>query len=159
MPEPDAARLSSLIVELRRLQRSSTAVQPDHPAHQRNLAMSHREVLGQVAAHPGTGTSAIAKALQLAPNTVSSIVSSLVREGLLRRVSDERDKRATRLYLTEQAAARRASRWDRRESAVEAALELLDPDDRAAIGAALPALQALRNAMISLRSEPVNESS
>ncbi|WP_448852202.1 MarR family winged helix-turn-helix transcriptional regulator [Corynebacterium sp. 335C] len=158
MTDDDAVRMSRLIVELRRLQRRPAPETPaDGAADGRGtapapkLSMSGKEVLGYVHEHPGAGTSAIAEALRLAPNTVSGIVSALVRDGYLERTPDERDRRAARLRLTPEAAARRSARWGRRAGTVGRAFELLDDGDRAALRAALPALEALRDAMAELR--------
>jgi len=152
MPQDDAVRLSALVVELRRLQRQpGPGTGQDAP--DTRLPMSQKEVLRHVAAHPGTGTSAIARALQLAPNTVSGIVSALVAGGYLCREYDTRDKRAVRLRLTDTARERHAARWERRADVLEAALADLDDDRRAAIRDALPALEDLREVMRRARPD------
>lgn len=154
MPQDDAVRLSTLIVELRRLQRRSGPVSRDPSDAAGPLPMSQKEVLRHVAAHPGAGTSSIAEALQLAPNTVSGIVSALVGDGYLWREYDDRDKRAVRLRLTDTARERHAARWERRADTLEAALARLDEGDRAAIRDALPALEDLRDVMRRTHPEP-----
>jgi DNA-binding MarR family transcriptional regulator len=107
------------------------------------LSGSQGELLAVVAGHPGVTVNLAAASLHLAPNTVSALVSQLVRLGFLCRDADRDDARLTRLELTEAGRARRSARRDHRRQAVTAALGGLGPDERTAIAAALPALRAL----------------
>jgi DNA-binding MarR family transcriptional regulator len=84
-----------------------------------------------------------ADALGLAPNTVSTLVRSMLDEGLVVRGSDPLDARAARLGLTPAARRRIAERRDRRRHTVHEAMGQLDPDHRRAIERALPALRSL----------------
>lgn len=101
------------------------------------------EVLRTVEAHPGIGTRAVAERLQLVPNTVSTIVGELVRAGLLRRARDRSDRRAARLYLTEEAVARLAAWVAAGDEVLSSALLRLDETDRRALETAMPALRRL----------------
>jgi DNA-binding MarR family transcriptional regulator len=101
------------------------------------------EVLRAVEAHPGIGTRAVAERLQLVPNTVSTIVGELVRAGLLRRSRDRSDRRAARLYLTEEAVARLAAWVEAGDEVLSTALLRLDEADRRALETAMPALRRL----------------
>lgn len=143
MEDVDAARLSRVIVELRRAQRIHNAAPSPAP----RLTMMQKEVLGCVAAAPGVGTSAIAQSLHLKPNTVSGVVSTLVRLGYLERSTDVRDRRATRLLLTEKARHASSLRWEGRADRISAGLAHLDDTQRVAIQLALPALESLRDAL------------
>src|SRR5699024_8645606 len=106
---PDPARLAAIIVEMRRaLRRSLRPADQDEagtgraaPAPPSPPSPLEAEVVRFVAAHPGAGTSAIARALRLRPNTVSGLCSTLVRSGVLRREQDPRDRRAARFQLTD----------------------------------------------------------
>lgn len=101
------------------------------------------ELLGVVAAQPGIGVAAAARQLDLAANTVSTLVNQLVARGLLRRGVDDTDRRAAHLSLTDVAEQRMADWRDRRARVVAAALADLRPDDVAALDSALPALRRL----------------
>jgi DNA-binding MarR family transcriptional regulator len=101
------------------------------------------EVLRTVEAHPGIGPRAVAERLQLVPNTVSTIVGELVRAGLLRRDRDRSDRRAARLYLTEEAVDRLAAWVAAGDEVLSAALLSLDEADRRALDRAMPALRRL----------------
>ncbi|MGX5210450.1 MarR family winged helix-turn-helix transcriptional regulator [Streptomyces violaceus] len=105
------------------------------------------EVLRTVEAHPGIGPRAVAERLQLVPNTVSTIVGELVRAGLLRRDRDRSDRRAARLYLTEEAVDRLAAWVAAGDEVLSAALLSLDEDDRRALDRAMPALRRLLDAL------------
>ncbi|WP_217237575.1 MarR family winged helix-turn-helix transcriptional regulator [Streptomyces sp. AC555_RSS877] len=100
-------------------------------------------VLRTIEAHPGIGPRAVADRLQLVPNTVSTIVGELVRAGLLRRDRDRSDRRAARLYLTEEAVDRLAAWVAAGDEVLSAALLSLDEADRRALDRAMPALRRL----------------
>ncbi|MFD5266521.1 MarR family winged helix-turn-helix transcriptional regulator [Streptomyces sp. NPDC058335] len=101
------------------------------------------ELLRLVEARPGIGVSDAAKELHLAGNSVSTLVNHLVKDGYLVRETDPADRRAVRLLLTG-AAEDRLGDWKRRRAElVGRHLARLDPADREALRAALPALRAL----------------
>ena len=110
---------------------------------QERLPDAQIEVLRTVEAHPGTGTRAVAERLQFVPNTVSTIVGDLVRAGLLRRARDSSDRRAARLYLTEEAVARLKAWVAAGDEVLSTALLRLDEADRRALETAMPALRRL----------------
>ncbi|WP_433502267.1 MarR family winged helix-turn-helix transcriptional regulator [Pseudonocardia halophobica] len=107
------------------------------------LRGAQAELLQQVDAEPGIGVAAAARALHLAGNSVSTLVNQLVDDGLLRREPDPADRRAVRLFLTPAAVDRLALRRAARRELLDDALARLDAGDRAAITAALPALELL----------------
>jgi DNA-binding MarR family transcriptional regulator len=104
-----------------------------------------------VGRNPGISVAAAARELRLADNSVSTLVNQLLTAGMLRRETDPGDRRAVRLELTP-AAQRHIADWrDRRARMVGARMADLSDDDRAAIGAALPALRRL---VSGLQTEP-----
>lgn len=117
------------------------------------LRGAQAELLQQVDAEPGIGVAAAARALHLAGNSVSTLVNQLVDDGLLRREPDPADRRAVRLFLTPAAVERLALRRAARRELLDDALARLDAGDRAAITAALPALEHLL-ATLEDRSAP-----
>lgn len=110
---------------------------------QERLPDAQIEVLRTVEAHPGIGTRAVAERLQLVPNTVSTLVGDLVRAGLLRRARDRSDRRAARLYLTEEAVARLQDWVAAGDEVLSTALLRLDEADRQVLETAMPALRRL----------------
>ncbi|MFE2989667.1 MarR family winged helix-turn-helix transcriptional regulator [Streptomyces sp. NPDC059262] len=101
------------------------------------------ELLRLVVDRPGIGVSAAARDLRLAGNSVSTLVNQLVKAGLLRRETDPSDRRSALLYATPAAAARLSDWQVRRGTLMREQLAVLDPADRAALAAALPALRKL----------------
>jgi DNA-binding MarR family transcriptional regulator len=100
-------------------------------------------VLRTVEGDPGIGSGAVADRLQLAPSTVSTLVRELVDAGLVVREADERDRRASRLRLTEDAVEGLRLWGSVREQVLAEALDRLAPADRDALRAALPAVRRL----------------
>jgi DNA-binding MarR family transcriptional regulator len=123
----------------RRLRRGARAIVGGEP-----LTSSQVELLRLVETQPGIGVADAAAALDVAPNTVSTLVGGLVAADLLAREPDPADRRAARLRLT-RAARRRLRRWrDERTRLLAGALRELSAEDRAALEASLPALDRLR---------------
>ena len=117
------------------------------------LPVSEAELLALVGRSRGTGVSEAAHALQLAPNTVSTLVSRLVEAGLLERHPDPTDGRVARLQLTNAGAAR-VRRWRSHRAAILArALDTLDGDERDALAAALDPLRHLIDSLDTMAPE------
>jgi len=117
------------------------------------LPPAEAELLAFVGRSKGTGVGEAAQALQLAPNTVSTLVGPLVEAGLLERRADPTDGRAARLQLTSAGAAR-VRRWRRHRAEVLAhALDTLDAGERAALAAALAPLRRLTDNMETVALE------
>ena len=91
--------------------------------------------------------SELADAEGINPTMLSRVVSDLAEAGLLERVSDERDRRAAWVKAT--AAGRRLAERMRRErtDALHLALAELSATERAKLERALPALEALAEAL------------
>jgi DNA-binding MarR family transcriptional regulator len=107
------------------------------------LATAQVELLRAVRAHAGISVGEAAAELRIAPNTASTLAQQLVTAGLVSREPDPRDGRAVRLVITPGAERRMAAWNDRRQQVLESALGRLDPDQRAALAAALPSLRGL----------------
>jgi DNA-binding MarR family transcriptional regulator len=109
------------------------------------------ELLVLVVESPGIAVSAAADALALAANTVSTLVSVLLRAGLIERGIDGRDRRVAALRPTAQGAARVEQWRAERQRVVDEALATLDARDRRAIEAAMAPLQRLTAALAAPR--------
>jgi DNA-binding MarR family transcriptional regulator len=126
---------------LRRLVRRQIAPPPDIPGPR--LRGAQIELLRVVEEQPGIGVAPAAKVLRMAANSVSTLVNQLADDGLLVRETDEEDRRAIRLHLTEAAVIRLAA-WRRAKARlVGTGVAKLPAADRAAIARALPAIRAL----------------
>ena len=76
--------------------------------------------------------------------TATALIDGLTRNGLVERRPDPDDRRAVLVALTEHGADVLDRVRGERDSILTAALARLGADDRAAIAAAAPALQKLR---------------
>lgn len=138
-----AAELREVMAVLRRLTRRRVrqrmGVAPLSPAE--------AEVLVTVHESPGVGIADVARLLALAPNTVSTLVRSLVAAGHLVREQDPADRRVAVLRLTP-AGTRRVQRWRGEGGKVVAgALGALATTEQHDIAAALPALRRLADVL------------
>jgi DNA-binding MarR family transcriptional regulator len=104
---------------------------------------SHVEIARLLYERPGLKVQEVAAALRLAPNTVSTLVQQLVRDGNVERETDEDDRRVARLRLTPTMRKRIARRRDERRSILEEAVGSLSQREQAAIEASIPALVRL----------------
>jgi DNA-binding MarR family transcriptional regulator len=117
------------------------------------LPPSEAELLALVGRAKGTSVRHAAQTLQLAPNTVSTLVSRLVESGLLDRSVDPADGRAAQLQLTPAGSAR-VRRWRRHRAMIlSRALDALGDDERAALANALTPLSRLTEHLDALVPE------
>jgi DNA-binding MarR family transcriptional regulator len=131
--------LMATVVALRRLvRRRLRLVVPGPP-----LRGAQVELLGVIEKQPGIGIAPAARVLQLAANSVSTLVEQLVGLGMVVRQTDPEDRRAARLWLTEAATQRLAAGRQARMELVAGGLAELAVADREALAGALPALHAL----------------
>ena len=142
MAEPLADELIQQINGIRRVVRRRLRTEIALP-----LTPSQVDVLRVVEETPGIGVAAVARALHLAGNSVSTVVNQLVSAGYLSRQPDPADGRAVRLRLTRSATARLAVWRTERVRLVDAGLAELSARDRAAIARAIPALRTLAQSL------------
>ena len=134
-----AAALSALLSRLQRGLRRRVRARFPLPS----LPQSQIEALRLLDRSPGLPVYQVAAALHLAPNTTSTVVRQLVRQGYVTREVDRQDRRVARLTLTA-AAHQPMARWsDERTAALAEALGGLSEGDRDRVRAALPALERL----------------
>jgi DNA-binding MarR family transcriptional regulator len=79
----------------------------------------------------------------IAQPSVTTLVARLERDGLVRREPDPADARAVRVHLTGEGRERLARLRANRAAALDARLAGLTPEERKALGCALPALDKL----------------
>jgi DNA-binding MarR family transcriptional regulator len=144
--EPVAADLRALALEL------GSALSGVHRATRRRvrgelglepLSGAQVELLRLVSQSPGIGVSAAARELNLAGNSVSTLVNQLVAKNYLRREPSPSDRRAAVLSATD-AGRDRLSRWaDQRTRLFAEQLDHLAAAELDALRAAVPALRRL----------------
>lgn len=139
----EAEELAALLVGIQRLIRRQLRTGLAGP----RLRGAQVELLRLVADTPGMRVSEAAEELFLAGNSVSTLVNQLVGQGLLRRESDPADGRAVLLHATGEAVERLAAWRVRRAELVGEVVAELDPADRAALTAAVPALRAVASGL------------
>jgi DNA-binding MarR family transcriptional regulator len=86
---------------------------------------------------------ALADGEAVAQPSMTTLVSRLERDGLVERASDPTDARAVLVRITDRGRERLEARRRVRTARLEERLRGLDPGERAAIAAALPALDRL----------------
>jgi DNA-binding MarR family transcriptional regulator len=134
-----AERLMRTVLGLRRVVRRLLRTEIPGPL----LRGAQVELLRVVEAQPGIGVAAAARELNLAGNSVSTLVNQLADAGMLRREVDPLDRRAARLELTG-AATQRLESWRlARIGLVSGAMSELSEEESMAITDALPAFEKL----------------
>ena len=86
---------------------------------------------------------ALAASEAVAQPTMTTLVGRLERDGFARRDPDPGDARAVLVSLTPEGLLRLKRIREARAAAIEARLRELDPDEREALAAAMPALEKL----------------
>jgi DNA-binding MarR family transcriptional regulator len=138
------------IARLRRaLRRGARVADPEN-----KLAVAQLEVLAALTENPGSRPGQLARQLHMRPNTVTTIVNALSAQGMLSRVSAAGDRRAIELTPTD-AGWEAVLAWQATNAAVlHLALSTLSAQQRRALAAAVPALDALARAIDRLADAP-----
>jgi DNA-binding MarR family transcriptional regulator len=142
--------IAEVIARLRRaLRRGARVADPGN-----RLAVAQLEVLAAVTEQPGVRPGQLARQLHMRPNTVTTIVNALSAQGMLDRASSAGDRRAIELTATE-TGRQAVLTWQATNAAVlHLALSTLAGPQRRALGAAVPALDALAQAIDRLADLP-----
>lgn len=107
------------------------------------LPGSERELLNLVAENRGIGVNEAARRMLVSPNTVSTLVRTLSRKGLIERLSDPSDRRVALLHPTAAGIARKHKAARLRAETMVNAMLALDEKDRRLVTEAIPAMQRL----------------
>jgi len=135
--EAIAVSFQDTVIALRRVARRAARLNlPELPS-------SESELLSLVEESKGIGVSEAARMLQVSPNTVSTLIKSLIARGLLERLSDPSDRRAALLHLTNSGTSRIGQIRRRRAQVLTKAMRALDDDERLALETAIPAMRHL----------------
>jgi len=142
--------LADGIARLRRaLRRGARVADPGNP-----LAVAQLELLSALVENPGSRPGQLAQLLHMRPNTVTTIVNALAAQAMVSRVAADNDRRAIKLTAT--SAGQDAVRaWQATNAHVlHVALATLPAQQRRALTAAVPALDALARAVDQLSDAP-----
>ena len=109
----------------------------------RDLSRTAASVLAALRDHGPQRITALAASEAVAQPTMTTLVGRLERDGLVRRGGDPVDARAVLVTITPDGLARLLRIREARAAAIDTRLAELDPDEREALSAALPALGKL----------------
>ena len=138
-----ARELTDAVTQLRRVLR--TGIRTDIAWE--SLPMAQVELLQALAESSPARVNDLAERLHLAQSTVSGLVGQMMTTDLVSRDVDPDDRRAAVVTLTRAGRAQLAA-WDRANvRRIDDALSRVNPADRAAIHAAVPALRRLTEAL------------
>ncbi|MGZ8179514.1 MarR family winged helix-turn-helix transcriptional regulator [Williamsia sp. SKLECPSW1] len=142
----DATRLGRMSGPLRRAMLRAVRVAADLP----DLPEAQIEVLRVLAVEPQISSGDLATRLRMARPTTSNLVTTMVRQGLVEREPSGGDLRRVVIRPTAHALEL-LTRYDRAgRQVLSDALASLDPDEREAVVAALPALEALTAVLVEM---------
>jgi len=107
------------------------------------LSRTAASVLTSLRDHGPQRVTALAASEAVAQPTMTTLVGRLERDGLVERGGDPADARAVLVTITAEGLSRLLRIREARAAAIEARLADLDPDEREALAASLPALGKL----------------
>lgn len=136
--DDEVARMRRAVLRLARRMRALSAEEGLTPAQSGLLATLVRE--GPLTAGD------LAAAERLNPTMLSRMLGALEEAGLVARAPDDADRRITRVTATPEGRRLLGRIRARHRAALSGLLDALAPDDRAALRAALPALEHLADA-------------
>ncbi len=108
-----------------------------------DLSRTAASVLAVLRDHGPQRITALATSEAVAQPTMTTLVGRLERDGLVERVGDPADARAVLATITADGLERLLRIREARAAAIDARLSELDPGEREALAAALPALERL----------------
>lgn len=149
--EDAASGLPESIARLRRaMRRGARAADPAN-----TLTVAQLELLASIAEHPGARPSELARLLKLAPSTVATLINAIAPRGLISRNPQDSDRRAVAMTLTTTGHAALDS-WQSTNAAILArAVAALPREQQRALITAVPALDALAQAIDHLAESSV----
>lgn len=149
--EIDPARLAGVISPLRRALLTAARAAGDLP----EIPESQIQVIRALPSGTALAPSDLAEALHLDRSTVSNLLASMQRAGLVERRPDEADGRRVLVTTSERARALFAA-YDRASTRILGeSLETLTSEDLASITIALPALERLLGALLIAHEQPL----
>lgn len=128
----------TLLMESSRLFREDFRRRAQHLA----LTQAQTSAIACLARQPGLTQAELAERLEVRPVTVTQQLDRLQKAGWIRREAHENDRRAQRVYLTEQADPILADVWKIAEAARKDALRGLSSDEQTTLERLLAVVKA-----------------
>lgn len=145
----DATRLAAIVSPLRRALLAAARERESLP----EIPDAQIEVIRALPRGTVASPSGLAETLGLGRSTISNLLASMERAGLVTREPRTDDRRQVDVAASTEALGY-FDRFDRASAAIVAeATAALAPDDRTALEAAVPALERLRDALIAGRRD------
>jgi DNA-binding MarR family transcriptional regulator len=107
------------------------------------LTLTQLSTLVRVEEHEPVRPGQLAILEGISPSTLTRLIASLEDTGLLLRMTDPHDGRVSHLRLSDEGRQTLARIRGRRNAALQKRIAALSDADRAALGAALPALEGI----------------
>lgn len=149
----DFGALVEVIARLRRvMRRAARAMDPAG-----SLSVAQLEVLSYLLDHPGARSGEVARHLQLAPNSATTLVTSLTALGLITRSGASSDRRAISLSVTDAGHAAVVQWQEVNALILRTALGSLDPGWQHLLGAVVPAFNELVHAIEGLTADSIED--
>ena len=147
-----AGRLAAVVSPLRRALLAAAREREGLP----DIPDAQIEVLRALPRGTMASPGGLAEALGLGRSTISNLLASMERAGLIARRTRTDDRRQVDVVASAEALSY-FDRFDRASSEIVAdAAASLSAEHRAALEAAVPALESLRDALVARRSHPAN---
>jgi DNA-binding MarR family transcriptional regulator len=141
--QPVAESIEALVLWMRRLAPGAVTVGSGATLSRNQVSSSTVTTLDSLATAGPLRISELAEREAISQPGMTTLVNRLERAGYAERVADPSDGRATLVRITKDGRALLAERRANRTAALLVEFDRLDDDDRAALIAALPAVQAL----------------
>lgn len=141
----DPARLAGILSPLRRALLTASRAAHDLP----DIPDAQIQVIRALPAGESRAPSDLADELRLDRSTISNLLASMQRSGLIERRPDPSDGRRALVSTSARARSIFASFDAASARILGEALGVLDPTDRMAVAAAVPALERLLSALIA----------
>ncbi|OIJ25938.1 MarR family transcriptional regulator [Nocardioides luteus] len=113
-----------------------------------DISPTSATVLGVLARAGAQRVTDLARIAGVSQPAMTQLVNRLTQQGMLARVADDADRRAVLVEITDTGREVIEARRGQRAGALDAALARVSAEDRAAIAAALPALDRLVDAVL-----------
>lgn len=133
-PQIDVARFRLAVVRLARRQRQQSGT---------GLTPSLQSALAVIDVHGPLTLGELATLEQVSPPTTTRIVAKLEKMGLVERSGDPDDRRVSRVIVTDEGHRQMLESRERRDLWLRDRLREMDPDDLAALAAAIEPLEHL----------------
>lgn len=141
----EAARLMRVVERIVRVFRAHSATEP--------LSFAAGSALNTLDAVGPQGITRLARVQGVSQPAMTQLVDRLASDGLVERRPQDDDRRSVLVALTHAGQRTVAERRARRTARFESDLDALTAGERAAIAAALPALESLAQVMVDAAAE------